>query len=91
MMTSIQSEVGFDVYVDGNRIECKTIGGALIGVPITKGEHVVEFKYVGVTPIYGKIISLCGIILYLVLCMAHFVKQRKNSNGSKNHIIANEV
>ena len=88
MMTSIQANVGFDTYVDGKKTECKTIGGALIGVPIAKGEHVVEFKYVGVTPIYGKIISLCGVILYLILCVVQFVKQRNNNNNSNNIITA---
>lgn len=77
MMTSIQANVGFDVYVDGEKTQCETIGGAMIGVPLEKGKHTVEFKYVGVSPWYGKVISCCAIGLFIVLCLVEAGKRRK--------------
>lgn len=79
MMTSIQSDSGFDVYVDGKGTEYKTIGGALMGVPVSKGTHVVEFKYTKArTPISVKLISLCGMVLYLILC---FISKSKGKRS----------
>lgn len=78
MMTSIQSDVGFEVIVDGIKTDYESIGGALIGVPLKKGEHIVEFKYVDTTPIYAKAMSISGIVIYVVLLIVSFVKKKRN-------------
>lgn len=72
MMTSIQSNVGFDVFVDGEKTNYETIGGALIGVPLDKGEHIVEFIYSGTKSAIGRIVSGVSILIYMILVIIGF-------------------
>lgn len=69
MATSIQAVDGFEVFVDGVQVEYETIGNALIGVPLTKGTHKVEFKYHTPYAKLGWIISGCGFLLFVILCI----------------------
>lgn len=76
MMTSIPAMDGFTVYVDGEQTEFETIGDALIGVPLTAGDHRVEFKYI--TPYFkqGLIVSLSGVLIFILICL--FGRKTKN-------------
>ena len=76
MMTSIQAMDGFTVLVDGNEVKYDTIG-AFIGVPLSAGDHKVEFKYI--TPYFkeGAVISLLGVVIYIALCMLDGRKRLK--------------
>lgn len=77
MMTSIQANIGFDVYVDGEKTQYETIGGAMIGVPLDEGEHTVEFRYQKANPWHGKEISCCAAGLFVILCLLDYRKRRK--------------
>ncbi len=67
MMTSIPAMRGFDVFVDGKETEYKKIADALIGVPLEKGSHMVEFRYHTPYAGYGWIISLCGVAIFILI------------------------
>lgn len=45
LYTSIPYEKGWTVLVDGAAVETVAIGGAMIGVPLTQGNHTVEFSF----------------------------------------------
>lgn len=81
MMTSIQAIDGFDVYVDGEHIEYKTIAGALIGVPLDKGKHIVEFKYHSPVPVFGKYISIAAFAIFIIICI---IGRKKKENDIVN-------
>lgn len=76
MMTSIPAMDGFTVYVDGEKTEFETIGEALIGVPLSAGDHKVEFKYI--TPYFkqGLIVSLMGVMIFILICLFDRKKKR---------------
>ncbi|MBE5923171.1 MAG: hypothetical protein E7271_01715 [Lachnospiraceae bacterium] len=78
MMTSIPAMDGFSVMVDGKKTDCKKVG-AFIAVPLSIGEHDVEFKYI--TPYFkeGAIISLAGMLVYVLLCVMTFVKGKEDN------------
>ena len=66
MMTSIPYINGYKVYVDGKQSEIKLIADTMIGVPVKKGEHTVEFMYR--TPyIYLKWIMLIAAMLVVIV------------------------
>ncbi len=65
MMTSIQAVDGFAVYVDGEKTDYKVIGNTFIGVPLEKGDHTVEFRYITPYLKEGIIGSLIGLLLFL--------------------------
>lgn len=77
MFTSIPYDEGFTVYVDGQKTDIVPIGdGGLLGVPLTKGQHQIEFKYhvkgfnIGV---FLSLLSVIGIIVYA------YVDKKKNN------------
>ena len=79
MMTSIPALDGFTVYVDGNRADCETIGDALIGVPLEKGEHVVEFKYATPNVKEGAIGTVVGLCMIAGFCLWDNRRKRKTA------------
>lgn len=78
MFTSIPYDKGFSVFVDGEKSEIIPIGNdGLIGVPLNKGEHNIEFKYNVQGFYFGLLLSLTslfGIILYSII-------DKKNNNN----------
>ena len=70
MATSIQAADGFEVFVDDQRVDYVCIGEALIGVPLTKGSHKVEFKYYTPYGVIGFVVSGCGLLLFVLFCYA---------------------
>lgn len=79
MMTSVPAMKGFTVLVDGKAVSTKTIGNAFIGVPLSKGDHKVEFKYM--TPYFkqGALISLFGVVIFVVLCIYDNRRKKKEA------------
>jgi uncharacterized membrane protein YfhO len=69
MMTSVQAMDGFDVYVDGEKTDYKTIGESLIGVPLSAGTHTVQFVYHTPYARIGWIISLISFVIYVAVCV----------------------
>lgn len=59
--TSIPYDSGWNVYIDGEKVEKKAIGNTLLAFDIEKGKHVIELKYT-IPHIY---MSLCITILSL--------------------------
>jgi uncharacterized membrane protein YfhO len=65
MMTSIP--MGFEVRVDGEITKCECIGGTFIGVPIEKGSHEVEFKYVTGSRKKGYTVTFICIAIFIII------------------------
>lgn len=78
LMTSIPYGKGFDVFVDGEKTECKAIADALIGVELEEGKHNVEFVYH--TP-YARIGALISLISVLVYILSFFVKKTQHRDN----------
>lgn len=72
MMTSIPAVDGFSVYVDGKKTKYEAIGNAFIGVPLSQGDHKVEFKYITPYFIKGLIGSVLGCLIFLGICVYDF-------------------
>ncbi len=68
LFTSIPYDDGWKVYVDGKRVKYDKLLTAFIGLDLTEGEHIIEFKYIPKGLILGSIISfisLIGTIFYV--------------------------
>lgn len=77
MYTSIPYETGWNVYVDGKKAEITLIADALIGVKLTGGEHVVEFKYAPLYVYLAVFVSIAGIGLFVCICILDKKKHLK--------------
>ena len=86
MMTSIQAVDGFTVYVDGIETEYKTIGNAMIGVPLKAGDHVVEFRFHRERSMVGCAVSAGGAIIFVILCLAGGKKKKNMPETSEDTI-----
>lgn len=69
MMTSILADDNFTVYVDGDKVSYETIGDTMIGVPLSKGDHTVEFKYKNDALKKGLVGSGVGFLLFVLVCI----------------------
>ncbi|KFN04134.1 multidrug transporter [Bacillus clarus] len=74
---SVPYSKGWTIKVDGKETEFTKANSAFIGVPITKGAHIIEMNYV--TPYFklGMIIS----IVSLIICLALFIFTNKNRSA----------
>lgn len=70
LYSSIPYDDGWSVYVDGKKAETFEIGGTLLAIELTPGQHKIEYKYFPVGFLYGIIISavtvfgLCVFYIY---------------------------
>lgn len=70
LYSSIPYDDGWSVYVDGKKAETFEIGGTLLAIELTPGQHKIEYKYFPVGFLYGIIISavtvfgLCGFYIH---------------------------
>lgn len=62
---SIPYDEGWRVVVDGEKVDTSKVNISLLGVKLTKGEHIVEIKYVSKSFIVG-----CGITALSVIAVA---------------------
>ena len=77
---SIPYDEGFTVYVDGEKTETSAFSNAFLTVPITKGEHKIELKYVPPGFIKGLIVSLAGLFFAaLWVIIDRILRKRKKS------------
>lgn len=76
--TSIIYEDGWTVKVDGEKVDTKKVGGALLAFDITKGSHTIEMSYLPSGYLVGTLASVLGIIL-LIACMLLYRKYLKNT------------
>ena len=69
LYSSIPYDDGWSVYVDGKKAETFEIGGTLLAIELTPGQHKIEYKYFPVGFLYGIIISAVTVfglcILYI--------------------------
>ena len=54
---------GFEVSVDGEKTEYRTVGKAFLGFDVSRGEHRVEIRFTAPGLRAGQIMSLAGIAL----------------------------
>ena len=72
---------GFDIYIDGENADVLNVNDGFIGTKIKKGSHNIEIVYHAPFLFIGKIISIIGIILFIISIIVN----------SKYDIIKNKV
>ncbi len=64
VFTTIPYDEGWIVKVDGKEVKTAMTIDCLMSFPITEGEHEVELVYLPDCIVYGRIISIAGLILF---------------------------
>lgn len=73
LFTTIPYDTGFTVLVDGKEVKYEDILDTFIGVPMKKGEHTIEFKFVPRGLKVGVFMSLLTFVF-----MIFYVRKKKN-------------
>jgi uncharacterized membrane protein YfhO len=86
LVLSIPSQTGWNVYVDGILTETESFQDALIGVPLTEGEHSIKLTYCTPGLLPGAAISAGCVLLFLALQVISYrkAKKRRDATDAKN-------
>ena len=81
---SIPYDKGYNIYVDGKKVNYQMINKAFIGFDISSGEHDITIKYIAPWLNVGKILSVIGLgLLVITVVISKGVRKReKDINGS---------
>lgn len=75
-VTSIPYDKGFTIKVDGKKVPNEIVNKAFLGCKLKEGKHNIEINYKAPYQKEGLIISIFGIISYLIL----IIYERKNKH-----------
>ena len=64
---SIPSDPGWEVTMDGEKVETTTIGESFLALDVSEGHHEIEMKYTPPGFVNGCIISAAAIIVFIML------------------------
>ncbi len=83
MYTSIIYDRGWSAYVDGKKVETKSINDALLGVPVPAGTHTIELRYWPESLTEGLIITFIALTIFALIIFfevrkTHLEKVRVN-------------
>ncbi len=79
---SLPNVPGFTAYIDGKKADIVTYFGAL-GVPVSEtGKHHIELRYMTPGLIPGIVISIAGIIIFIIVLQVRKKTRRNNKNES---------
>ncbi|MBQ3416513.1 MAG: YfhO family protein [Ruminococcus sp.] len=82
--TSISYVDGWKAYVDGEEVEIKPVGGAMLAFDIDKGSHVIKLKYTPEGWTAGILISVVGVLIFAaMITLPILLKRRKIKAPSK--------
>lgn len=82
--TSINYDEGWQITVDGEKVEPVVLGDALIGIDAAPGTHTIEMTYKPKGFMLGAIVSGGTLVAFLVvLLVIHIVKKKRRANYSR--------
>jgi uncharacterized membrane protein YfhO len=75
--TTIPYDKGFTILVNDQKIEYEKVNKAFIGFPIKKGDYQIEMIYKAPGAIIGKVVSMIGFILFILIIVIDVRKKAK--------------
>ena len=85
--TSINYDEGWEITVDGERVEPIALGGALIGIDAAPGTHTIEMTFRPKGFMIGAIVSAGTLVAFIAaLIIIHIVKKKRYAKmlGAEN-------
>ncbi len=84
LFMSIPYDAGFDIYIDGKKVEKYKVDYAFTGVIVPEGNHVVEARYKRHMPKQYKEAAAI-IVIYILLSLCLIMKKKINERRSKEN------
>ncbi len=82
---SIPYDKGFSAYVDGQKTGIQIVDKAFIGFKISKGNHSIKIVYKAPLLKEAKIISLLGVLLFVIILSVQIILRHFNLRSGKNY------
>ena len=76
LMLTIPYETGWNVYVDGEKVEYFEAASGLIGIDLPAGEHTIEMKFFPKELTLGIIITVAGLVALAVIWILETKKSK---------------
>ncbi len=83
-LTSVLYDTGWKAYVDGKEVEITPVKDTFIAFELSEGEHIVEFKFTSQGFCGGLVISLAGLMVFMLLCC---IAGRKKHKPTQRQIV----
>ncbi|MBR6680011.1 MAG: YfhO family protein [Clostridia bacterium] len=78
ILTTIPYDKGWQVYIDGEKIDTYEALNALVAFDIDEvGEHSVQIKYMPSIYKWSLVVSVIGIAVFIALCCADYIVKKK--------------
>lgn len=74
---SIPYDKGFNIFIDGKKVDYTKVNGSFIGFRIDSGKHYIEIIYEAPLKRISIVFSLIGIISLIIVCLI----ERRRKNG----------
>lgn len=84
LVTSIPYDENFVITLDGQRMECERVNTAFLGCRIPEGAHLVEIRYHAPGAFAGKVLSLLGAGLFVLIFVADSARKRQMGLTNRN-------
>lgn len=92
LFTSIPYDEGWHVTADGVKLELIKTADSLLAVKLPAGEHEVVFDYLPDCVVWGRIISLTGLVAFVALAIAEkIVRNRRNRRWAESFSIETPI
>jgi len=91
IFTTIPYDKGWKVTADGKSVETFEVLDSLIAFRLPAGEHTLEMKYRPACAMYGSIISLTGVVIFVAICVAERILKKKGIIGAPVPVPDNAV
>ena len=85
LYTSIPYEAGWSAYLDGERVQTEAYHGAFVSLPINRGEHTVELRYLPDGLIPGALLSVIGIAASVISILFFRKRKRRPADPSDDN------
>lgn len=76
MVITIPYDSGWNIYIDGEKVDKYAVNGGFIGIPIIKGDHYIEMHFMPSGLKTGLICSSIGVIIFFGIISVEIIKKR---------------
>ena len=77
LQVSTSYALGWTAYIDGNKTDVINVNTGFIGIPLSKGEHAIEFLYKTPYLDLGIKLSCVGLLLIALVIIIDIIRHRK--------------
>ncbi len=83
MMTTIVNEPGFKVWVDKEETKIQEIGDSFIGIPLSKGKHKIEVRFVPQSLPWAFLVTIASVVIFVLYLIFRERIGRKGDDTQK--------